>query len=99
MGLPMAITSVANEGIQASDEENVLIAETQRDFAERIVSLLSDPERRMQLGAAARDFIVQNWSWEKHFSNLEQMFTNLISEKKQLHKHQIKSFESITGLK
>lgn len=82
MGLPMVITPVANEGIQAADQENVLIADSARDFADRIVSLLRDSVQRARLGAAARDFIVQNWSWEKHFGDLEQMFIRLVNEKR-----------------
>lgn len=89
MGLPMVITSVANEGIQAIDGLNVLIADSARDFADRIVNLLNSPEQRMQFGAAARDFIVQNWSWEKHFGDLEQMFISLVSKKKQSQQNRI----------
>jgi glycosyltransferase involved in cell wall biosynthesis len=81
MGMPMVITSVANEGIQAIDGENILIADSPVEFADRITSLMSDAERQAQIGANARDFIVQNWSWEKHFGNLEQMFIRLINEK------------------
>jgi glycosyltransferase involved in cell wall biosynthesis len=83
MGLPMVITSVANEGIQAIDGENVLIADSPGDFAGRILSLFHDPAQQMKLGAAARDFIIQNWSWDKHFGDLEQRLASLISERKQ----------------
>ncbi len=81
MRMPMVITSVANEGIQAIDGQNVLIADSPEDFTDRIISLLCDTERQSQIGARAREFIVQNWSWEKHFGNLEQMFIRLINEK------------------
>jgi len=80
MGLPMVITSVANEGIQAVNGENVLVADTPADFADQTVHLLRDAEMRQQLGRAARDFIVQNWSWEKHFGDLEQMLIALLHE-------------------
>lgn len=81
MGLPMVATPVANEGIQANDGNNILIANDSRSFAESILGLLDDPDRRTQLGGAARNFIVQNWTWEAHFYNLEQMFVSLVNEK------------------
>ncbi len=80
MGLPMVISSIANEGIQAVDGKHVLIADKAEDFANKIVHLLNEPERRKQLGAAARDFIVKEWSWEKHFQDLEQMFCDLVAQ-------------------
>lgn len=80
MGLPMVITSIANEGIQANDGQNILIADTPQAFAEQTIALLQDAQRREQLGAAAREFIVENWSWEKHFGDLEEMFASLVGE-------------------
>lgn len=79
MGLPMVITSVANEGIQAVPDQNVLIGDTPETFAQQTVKLLQDAELRTQIGAAARQFIVQNWSWEKHFGDLEEMFISLVN--------------------
>jgi sugar transferase (PEP-CTERM/EpsH1 system associated) len=81
MGLPMVITSVANEGIQAVDKENVLIADSPGHFADRVVTLLHDSSQRIRMGTSARDFVVHNWSWEKHFGDLEEMFSSLIREK------------------
>ena len=78
MGLPMVITSVANEGIQAVHGENILIADEPDVFAQHVVGLLEDAEKRSRLGRAARAFIVEQWSWEKHFSDLEVMFTELV---------------------
>jgi hypothetical protein len=81
MGLPMVITSVANEGIQAVNGEHLLIAESAKASSDQIVRLLKDPKLRDRLGSAARRFIVENWSWEKHFGDLEAMFVNLVNQK------------------
>ena len=81
MGLPMVITPVANEGIQAIDGENVLVASSADAFAGQIITLLQDATRRRELGSAAREFIIQNWSWERHFGYLEAMFEELVSAK------------------
>lgn len=80
MEKPMVITSVANEGIRAVGGEHLLIADQAQDFADQIVTLLNDPARRRQLGTAARNFVTQEWSWEKHFLDLEHMFCNLVGQ-------------------
>ncbi len=81
MGLPLVVTPIANEGIQAVHQEHLLIADSAQDFADQLVRLLNDPTLRMRLGEAARNFIVHNWSWEKHFADLEQMFIKLVRDK------------------
>lgn len=78
MGLPMVITSAANEGIKAINGKHALFADSAQDFANQIIQLLKRPERCTELGAAARDFIIQEWSWEKHFRDLEQVFYDLV---------------------
>jgi sugar transferase (PEP-CTERM/EpsH1 system associated) len=82
MGLPMVATSVANEGIQAQDGENIMIGDTAPDFASRMIALLRDQQRRAELGRAAREFIVRNWSWEKHFGDLERIMDELVRERR-----------------
>ena len=82
MGLPMVTTAVANEGIQAVNGEHLLIAETAPKLAEQIVRVLQEPDLREHLAKGARQFIVENWSWEKHFGDLEIMFDELVNEKR-----------------
>jgi glycosyltransferase involved in cell wall biosynthesis len=66
-------SSVANEGIRAP--ENVMIvADTPDPFADAVIRLLIDPEVATRLGAAARAYVLSEWTWEKHFFHLEQAF-------------------------
>jgi hypothetical protein len=78
MGMPMVVTSVANEGIQAEPGRDLLVADTAAEFADRIVELLHDPDRRTRLGAAARQFIVNHWTWEKHFEQFEHILLETV---------------------
>lgn len=78
MGKPVVATSMANEGIGATPGEHLLIADSPREFAAHILWLFKDAHRRAALGSAARAFIEANWSWERHFLNLErEMYTAL----------------------
>lgn len=78
MGLPMVITSIANEGIGARPEEQVLIADDPPAFARATLGLLRAPARAAAIGQAARRFIVEKWSWQKHFEALEAEFERLV---------------------
>ena len=72
-GLPMIVTSVANEGIKAIPNVHVLSADSTTEFAAKTVSLLKDVDRRRKIGDAARKFIEDNWSWDVHFNRLERL--------------------------
>jgi sugar transferase (PEP-CTERM/EpsH1 system associated) len=78
MGLPMVVTSIANEGIGAVPGEEVLVADDPPAFAAAVVRLLQDPGLRRGLGARARRAIEQRWSWEVHFADLERVMLALV---------------------
>lgn len=71
---PVVATSVANEGIGATDGEHLLIADKPEDFAAAVLKLLGDADLRARLGKAARDYILSEWTWEAHFLKLEKSF-------------------------
>ena len=64
-------TSVANEGVRATPNDHLVIADDARAFADAVLALLSDPARRAALGEAARRYILEHWTWEAHFLTLE----------------------------
>ncbi|MBP1633294.1 MAG: hypothetical protein H6Q11_1582 [Acidobacteria bacterium] len=80
MGLPMVVTSIANEGIGAVPGEEVLVADDPPAFAGAVVRLLRDPGLRRGLGERARRAIEQRWSWEAHFADLERVMLALVEE-------------------
>ena len=82
MGIPMVVTTIANEGIQATEKEHLMVADTPEDLASRTVQLLRDETLRTQMGNAAREFIIKNWTWEKHFDDLEDLFFQLAKKKR-----------------
>ena len=66
-------STVANEGIMAP-EEALVIADAPEAFAAAVVRLLRDPIASAQLGASAREYVLSNWTWEKHWLDLEYAF-------------------------
>jgi glycosyltransferase involved in cell wall biosynthesis len=59
-GKAIVATPLALEGLRIRDGEHVLVAETAEDFADALVGLLSDPQRRRRIATAARAWAEQN---------------------------------------
>jgi glycosyltransferase involved in cell wall biosynthesis len=69
-GKAVVATSIANEGIMAP-AGTLVVADSPEAFAGAVVALLESPQQAMRLGKAAREYVVQNWTWEAHFQKLE----------------------------
>ena len=63
MGKPVVSTSIGCEGLDAVEEENILIRDTPEGFAEAVLALLSDPELRAELGRGGRKMVEEKYSW------------------------------------
>jgi glycosyltransferase involved in cell wall biosynthesis len=48
------------------------------DFANAVLALLDDPERREQLGKAGRDYVENNHQWYSIAGQLEQIYEQAI---------------------
>ena len=65
LGTPIVTTAIGCEGIAARDGEEVMIADAPKEFAEKVLSLLLDSDRRKQLAAKARELVEQQYSWDR----------------------------------
>jgi glycosyltransferase involved in cell wall biosynthesis len=75
-------SSVANEGIQAPSDV-LIVADTANAFSDAVIQLLRDPAAAERLGAAARRYVLANWTWEKHFLDLEDGFYTELDRRSQ----------------
>ena len=64
-GIPVVSTTVANEGIMATEDKDILTANTPAAFAEKITLLLNDPEQWKEQSAQGYEFVKAHFSWEK----------------------------------
>lgn len=62
-GLPVISTTLGAEGIAYRPNEELLIADEAAEFADAIVMLLNNPDRRQQLGAAGRARAERHYDW------------------------------------
>ena len=63
MSKAVVSTSIGAEGLPVRSGENILLADTPQDFADAVIALLRDLDRRKRLGAAARALVQEKYSW------------------------------------
>lgn len=63
LGLPTVTTTVALEGLHANPGTDLVVADTDRDFAAAIGDLLDDHPRRVRLAEAGRRYVERSHNW------------------------------------
>ena len=64
MGKPIISTTIGAEGLPVSSGETIIIEDQPNLFAEIIVDLLKNSEKRKIIGTAAGEFVRNNFSWK-----------------------------------
>jgi len=63
-GLPVVASAVANEGIQATDGKEILLAEDLGEFAAKLAALIEDDELWRRISAGGQAFVNARYSWD-----------------------------------
>jgi sugar transferase (PEP-CTERM/EpsH1 system associated) len=74
MSLPCITSNLANNSIGAINGKDVLIAEEPEQYAELIISLLSDKQKAKSIAANGNAFVRDNYNWEVQTKKLEELF-------------------------
>jgi glycosyltransferase involved in cell wall biosynthesis len=77
MGIPVVATPAANAGIEARDKRQILLADSPEDFARAVLMLLKDSQLRKTIADNARQFVQDNFSWDKNLSKLDELIARL----------------------
>lgn len=75
MRLPCITSPLANKALNAREGDEVLIGRNAGDYAQQILSLLSDSERRSQLKNNGYSFVLKNFNWKSTTAKLEKVIT------------------------
>jgi polysaccharide biosynthesis protein PslH len=81
-GRPVVTTSVGAEGVVEADEGALIVADEPAEFAEAVVALLSDRDRRSSLGGQARQVIERRFSWQRLCDDLDNIYRALAAVKR-----------------
>jgi sugar transferase (PEP-CTERM/EpsH1 system associated) len=63
-GCPIVTTTTGNQGIYATDGEEIMIAESSEEFAAKVIMLLRDNKLSEKISKNAREYIIKTHSWE-----------------------------------
>ncbi len=74
MGKAIVSTTRGIEGIDLVPGRDALIADTPETFARTVIDLLRDPDRRRELGQAARALAESKYDWRKIVPAFEHLF-------------------------
>ncbi|HYA30371.1 MAG TPA: glycosyltransferase, partial [Acidobacteriota bacterium] len=76
LGVPVVATPAAIEGIEVSNGEDVLIATTAEQFAQRVTQLLRNADLRKTMTKKAWNKMNQFYNWDLIGSKLERLLKN-----------------------
>jgi sugar transferase (PEP-CTERM/EpsH1 system associated) len=77
---PVVTTSLGAEGIDAEDGTHLFVADDSENFAERVVDLLDHPNRRVEIGTAARRLVKNTYRWESIARTLKSTVQEVLDE-------------------
>jgi glycosyltransferase involved in cell wall biosynthesis len=72
-------TSIGNEGIGATPERDLLIADEPDEFAKQVVRLLRDPLRRQRIGQSGGRFVAKMFGWKGIIDHLENIYDEMVN--------------------
>lgn len=78
MEIPVVATTVANQGINARDKKEIMIADSPADFAKATLALLKDEKLRNKMAASAKRFIQERFSWDTNLKKIDEVVSSLI---------------------
>lgn len=70
MAKPVVASKAAAEGIEANDGQHLLVADDIDEEARLIIDLLRDPAKINNLGEAARNLILSQYSWDQQLVDI-----------------------------
>lgn len=82
LGVPVVSTSIGCEGLDVTDMENILIADTPSEFAECVCRLLQNSELRAKLAKNARSLVENRYSWDAIAPKLMDVYMSLLETNK-----------------
>ncbi len=77
-GKAMVATPRAVAGLGLEPGTHALIAETDGELSDALVSLLGDPELRRRLGGAARTLAAEHLTWNRATAAFEGLYASLL---------------------
>lgn len=76
MKMPCITSPLANYALKAKDKEEILIANTAREYADYIIELLDNKELAQNIANKGKDYVFNQYSWQTNCEKLSEIFMN-----------------------
>ncbi len=76
-GCPIVSTSIGAQGLAITDGQELILADTAKEFARSAVRLYRDPQQARTLGEKARAFVCEHGDWSVLLPRLEAVYREL----------------------
>jgi len=73
MAMPVVVSRGALTGIRARSGEHLICADTPEEWLAACVGLVHDRDRARRLGEAARNLVLETYTWEAQFARLDRI--------------------------
>lgn len=77
LGIPVVSTSYCVEGLELKEDEEILIANDPKEFADSVVRLLQDPSLRARMANAAMQKVRSRFGWSEIVAGLDRLYTDI----------------------
>jgi glycosyltransferase involved in cell wall biosynthesis len=78
LGLPVVSTDIGAEGIECTDGENIIIADSPADFSKAVLTLMNDSQLRKKTGRNARNLFMEKYSSARIAEDVIRFYESLI---------------------
>ena len=78
LGTPVVATSKGAEGLDATDGEQLLLADSPADFAECVISLLKDGSLRLEIARKAGLLVKEKYNWGSALAEYSTLINTLV---------------------
>lgn len=82
MGKAVVSTSIGAEGIMYTPEQNIRLADTPEDFAQKTVGTINDMKTVQELGRSGRELVLEQYDWDVVGRQLRHFYRKVTHENK-----------------
>ncbi|MCO6498944.1 MAG: glycosyltransferase [Vicingus serpentipes] len=76
MQLPCITSTLANNALGATNQQNILIGNTPEEYAQHALELLNNNELHQKIASNGNQFVKENYTWEGSTSILEKLISS-----------------------
>jgi len=79
MGVPVVTTSMGFEALEADAGKDIIVADGAKKFADEVIKLLKDKERRQNVAQSARKLVEQKYGWSSVVKRVDDIYESVLT--------------------